>query len=107
MTLKELKEQVKTHWKTWIEHTVGAIAGQLILWPVFGLFCGGAMAVAFFFGREVSQHEYKEMRKRKKKTLNSVPFGHGLWNHWTLDSVMDVVVPAIECTLVWLVSTWI
>lgn len=92
---------IKNYWKTWIEHTVGAIAGQLILWPVFGLFCGGAMAIAFFFGREVSQHEYKEMKIRGTNTLNSVPFGHGLWNHWSVDSIMDVVVPLIGCLIVW------
>lgn len=101
MTFKELKEQTKQHWKTWIEHSVGAVAGQLLLWPIFGLMCGGAMAIAFFFGREVSQHEYKEMKRLGTKTLNSVPFGHGLYNHWSYDSIMDVVVPAIFCTGIW------
>lgn len=84
--------------KTHLEHAIIAIAIQVVVWLVFGLGLGivsawaaGAVAVAVFLGREIAQHEYKGGGP------NEVTPFYGLLNHWSTDSVLDVVSPLVVC----------
>jgi len=84
---------------THLEHSIIAVGIQLILWPFLGLLSAGVVACAVFLGREVSQHEYKliqELGGRHKLNWYS-----GLIHKWAVDSVLDVVMPALACLVVY------
>lgn len=87
--------------KTHAEHAGFAVAIQLALMAVFGVWAAGAVAVAVFLGREISQHE------AKGGGANAVPPLYGLVNHWSADSVLDVVSPAVACILVAGLLEWL
>lgn len=80
--------------KTHAEHALIAVVIQLLMWPVFGVVAGGAIAVAVFLGREISQHE------TSGGGANAVSWHYGLTNHWTTDSILDVASPLAACLLV-------
>ena len=85
--------------KTHLEHTVIALAIQLCLWPLVGLWAGGIAAVALLLGREIAQHEYKEALSKGwvyGQPMN-ISWYAGVTKHWSLDSVLDVVIPALVC----------
>lgn len=84
-----------------LEHLVIGIGIQLLLWPFFGRWAAGGMAVAVFLGREIAQHEYKGGGG------NVVSWYYGMLNHWTADSLLDVATPLAGCLLVAVaVSAW-
>ncbi len=78
---------------THLEHTVIALLFQALLWPLVGRWVAGSLIVAVFLGREIAQHEYAG------GGANEVWYLYGLFNHWSLDSVLDVLTPAIACTV--------
>ena len=65
-----------------------------IIIALIGLFFGNieigiAIALSFYLGREVAQHE--------RKTPGTNPLrGFYFWN-WSLDSGLDIVLPIIAC----------
>jgi hypothetical protein len=61
---------------------------------------GGVVAVAVLLGREIAQHEYKEALSKGwvyGQPMN-IPWYAGVAKHWSMDSVLDVVIPALVCT---------
>ncbi|PRY63093.1 hypothetical protein B0H98_10998 [Vreelandella songnenensis] len=78
---------------THLEHTVIALLFQALFWPLVGRWVAGSLIVAVFLGREIAQHEYAG------GGANEVWYLYGLFNHWSLDSVLDVLTPAIACTV--------
>lgn len=52
---------------------------------------GIAVAMAFYLGREVAQHE--------AKTTGSAIRGFYFWN-WTLQTWLDLIAPAAVCVLI-------
>ncbi len=88
---------------THLEHAVIALIFQALLWPFVGRWVAGSLIVAVFLGREIAQHEYAGGGP------NEVWHLYGLFNHWSLDSVLDVLTPALACTLVALVmpGSWL
>ena len=82
--------------KTALTHAAIAVLIQLCLQFWFGWIAAGWIACAIFFGREIAQHEYKGGGPLKVSVL------YGLINHWTLDSILDVLFPAIATGAVWL-----
>lgn len=74
-----------------IQHGVIAILIQLALWPLFGLWSAGGIAVALFLGREIAQHEYKGDGPKLES------WDYGLLHHWNLDSGLDVALPLAFC----------
>lgn len=85
--------------RTHFEHTAIALAIQLCLWPIVGLLAGGAVAIALLLGREVAQHEYKEALSKGwvyGQPMN-IPWYAGVTKHWSMDSILDVAIPALVC----------
>jgi hypothetical protein len=92
--------------KTGLEHAATAIILQVLIGLYLyalhsfsfadGVLSGGIAACVGFLFREIAQHEYKGGGAGK------VPFFYGLTNHWTLDSVIDIVFPIISTGVVWL-----
>lgn len=57
-----------------------------------GASIGGAFSVGFYFGREVSQSEYKNGRD---------PWWTGFkFSLWSSDAKLDLVFPLVSCTFV-------
>lgn len=86
---------------THLEHIVIAWAIQFVLWPLFGPWAAGAVAVAVFLGREIAQHEYALALERGWSWGQEPPVGwyEGLLHGWTLDSTLDVLAPTVGCAL--------
>lgn len=92
--------------KTGIEHAMTAVVIQLALCLYLnhvhlfnidhGLIAGGIAGCFAFVFREIAQHEYKGGGPTK------VSFFYGLLNHWTLDSIIDVLFPIIATGGVWI-----
>lgn len=92
--------------KTALTHAAMAVAIQLSLALYLqwlhgfnfeqGMLAGGIAACFGFFFREVSQHE------TKGGGAKVVSMTYGLTNHWTLDSVLDIVFPIIATGALWL-----
>lgn len=89
-----------------LEHAIIAVGIQLLLWPIFGVVAAGVIACTLFLGREIMQHEYKEMQILGLTTINELRpnIFVGVYKHWTEDSVMDVVACVLSCSLTALVA---
>lgn len=87
--------------KTHAEHLVIALAIQLVLWPLLGIWGSGALAVGIFLGREISQHE------TSGGGANAVSWHYGITHHWTKDSILDVVVPLAGCLTLACLVEWL
>ncbi|WP_024952003.1 hypothetical protein [Cobetia crustatorum] len=91
-------------WNSALQHGVIALMIQLMLWPLFGLWSAGGIAVALFLGREIAQHEYKGSGPK------IVAWDYGLLHHWTLDSCLDIALPFLFCLClalaVWAARHW-
>ncbi len=87
---------------THLEHVVIALCIQLALLPFFTPRAAGAIAITLFLGREIAQHEYKLGIQRGWEWGETLPVGmfEGVWRGWTLDSALDVLLPALVCILV-------
>lgn len=86
--------------ETNLYHALLAIVFQLVVALVllpFGVglteafACGGTFAVGFYFGREVTQAE---------KKAGGSPWWIGFdVRKWSVDSVFDLLFPAVACTV--------
>ncbi|MGP5016993.1 hypothetical protein ACTXPD_08225 [Vreelandella alkaliphila] len=87
---------------THLEHVFVALLIQVALLPFASARVTGAIAVALLLGREIAQHEYRLAVQRGWEWGKTLPVGifEGVWRGWTLDSVLDVVLPALACTVV-------
>lgn len=87
---------------THFEHVTIALIIQLLLLPFVSARVGGTIAIAVFLGREIAQHEYRLGIQRGWEWGETLPVGmfEGVWRGWTLDSVLDVLLPALACAVV-------
>ncbi|MGE6607409.1 hypothetical protein ACQKE4_12950 [Halomonas sp. NPDC076908] len=87
---------------THLEHVIIALIIQGALLPLASASVAGSIAVALLMGREIAQHEYRLGIQRGWEWGETLPVGifEGVWRGWTLDSVLDVVLPALACSLV-------
>ena len=90
--------------RTHAEHTAVAVVIQLALWPLLGLLAGGVVAIALLLGREIAQHEYKLALDRDWQygQRKPVAWHEGVTRGWSVDSVLDVVVPGLACLVTYL-----
>lgn len=88
--------------RTHLEHTIIALVAQFALWSVFGPWGAGAVAIAPLVGREIAQHEYKLALARGWEWGQKKPvrWFEGLIKGWSIDSVLDVAIPALVCGVV-------
>lgn len=86
--------------KTNFEHGFIAVIIQIPLAFLIGWWAAGAVAVAVFVGREYGQVEYK-VRARTGRSLTDMMPWHVLnAKYWSLDAVLDMVVPVVMCSSV-------
>ncbi|WP_251976761.1 hypothetical protein [Salinicola avicenniae] len=78
---------------THLEHAVIGMFIQTLLWPVTGRWVAGALVVAVFLGREIAQHEMAG------GGANQVDYFYGMFHHWSMDSILDILTPIFACTL--------
>ena len=75
-------------------------AGISLLVSLIGLYFGHigigiAVALGFYLGREVAQHERKES--------GTNPFrGFYVWN-WSMDAKLDVALPIVACAMLYFI----
>ena len=81
------------------EHALFAVLIQLSLFPVLGWVGAGAVAIAFLAGREYAQVEYK-VRNATGRSLTKMMPWHLRPKYWSLDTVLDVLIPVIAVTAV-------
>lgn len=83
--------------KTALSHALITIAIQLALGPFVGYVAAGALAVAFYLGRELSQHEYKLGIRRGWQWGQRLPvaFWEPIIRGWSRDSALDIIAPTI------------
>ncbi|HSP30787.1 MAG TPA: hypothetical protein VLO13_02070 [Halomonas sp.] len=86
---------------THVEHIVIALIIQLALLTLVSARMAGAIAVALLFGREIAQHEYRLGIQRGWEWGETLPVGmfEGIFRGWTLDSALDILLPALACGL--------
>ncbi len=93
-----------------LEHVLIGLGIQLLLalLPRVTLWVSGALVVAVFLGREIAQHEYRLAVARGWEWGQTQPVGlfEGVYKGWHLDSILDVLAPALTCLLVALIATW-
>ena len=84
---------------THLEHVIIALVIQISLLPLVSVRVAGSIAIALLLGREVAQHEYRLGIQRGWEWGEALPVGmfEGVWGGWTLDSVLDVLLPALAC----------
>ncbi|KKO07639.1 hypothetical protein LCGC14_0055950 [marine sediment metagenome] len=87
---------------THLEHVIIALIIQGALLRLASASVAGSIAVALLMGREIAQHEYRLGIQRGWEWGETLPVGmfEGVWRGWTLDSALDVVLPALACSLV-------
>ena len=74
---------------TAITHALIAAIVSVVGWLVGSLPVGIAVAVSFYLGREVAQHE--------RKTPDNDPMrGFYFWR-WSTDAKLDLLFPAVAC----------
>lgn len=82
------------------EHAIFAMLLQVALSFVMDVAAAGAVAVAVFFGREYAQVEYS-IRAQTGRSLTAMMPWHVLKPRlWSVDAVMDVMLPAIGCATI-------
>ncbi|MBT2787361.1 hypothetical protein J7J48_13350 [Halomonas sp. ISL-106] len=86
---------------THLEHVIIALIIQLSLLPFVSARVAGVIPVAILLGREIAQHEYRLGIQRGWEWGETLPVGmfEGVWRGWTLDSALDVLLPALACGL--------
>ena len=87
------------------EHALYALAVQLITFYFVGWWVGAYLGVMFLAGREYAQVEYK-VRSRTGMTLTQMQPWHLIKReYWSLDTILDIVIPAIIVSSVAYVAT--
>lgn len=84
-----------------LAHAFIALLIQAALWSFVGPWGAAAAGVMFYFGREITQHEYmlKRIQRQKPDGGKPVRWHEGFWKGWSLDSTLDLLAPAIACGL--------
>ncbi len=89
--------------KSHLQHGLYAFVLQVMFYPV-SLVIGGVFACSVFLGREICQHEWKEARRLRLTSLKELPNPFvGVYKHWTIDSILDVAIPVVVCSIVALI----
>ena len=83
--------------KTNFEHAGYAVAMQLSVWLLTGnLLAGALLGIGFFLGREHAQAEYRAIEKFYNGKRANMPWYGGFeFRAWSLDSVLDFVLPIV------------
>ncbi|MDL4863784.1 hypothetical protein NPJ88_015725 [Halomonas elongata] len=83
--------------KTALAHAVIAMAIQLALGQFISYVAAGAVAVAFYLSREITQHEYKLGIRRGWRWGQRLPvaFWEPIFRGWSRDSALDIIAPVI------------
>lgn len=77
--------------KTHLEHSLIALIIQIVGSALVNPWWSGSVAVTVFLGREIAQHEYKGGGPNEVSPL------YGVFNHWSTDSILDVLCPVVCC----------
>jgi hypothetical protein len=93
---------------THLEHLgIGLAIQSLAGFALGNWIIGAVFAFAFFFGREVAQAEYKWIEKNGGLRAK-MPNFEGLKIHkWSLDAILDVLVPLVAMVGVVLVKMFL
>ncbi|WP_235041884.1 hypothetical protein [Vreelandella profundi] len=94
---------------THLEHVIIALLIQCALLWLVSARVGGSIAIALLLGREIAQHEYRLGIQRGWEWGETLPVGmfEGVWRGWTLDSALDVLLPAAACAVLAIaISVW-
>lgn len=78
--------------QTALSHALIALLITIFGWSVGHLYVGAAVALGFYLGREVAQHE------RKTPGVNPLR-GFAVWK-WSLDAQLDLLFPVIAVGVV-------
>ena len=94
--------------RTNFEHAGYALAMQGALWLLTGsLLTGAVLAIGFFFGREHAQAEYKAINADFNGQRANMPWYAGFNpKYWSLDAVLDVLLPTAAVLAVFLFAKW-
>lgn len=82
---------------TALTHAIIAAVVSVIGWLVGAMPVGIAVAIGFYLGREVAQHERKEPGANLLRGLY-------LWR-WSTDAKLDLLLPVIACVIVYVALT--
>lgn len=90
--------------RTHIEHAVFSLLMQGVVWLLTGnALAGMFFAIAFFFGREHAQAEYKAINMDFGGKRANMPWYAGFNpRYWTLDAVLDLLSPILACYALYL-----
>ncbi len=85
-----------------LEHAVIALVIQLMLIYWLGAWGAGAVAVAISLSREIAQNEYKLALTRGWEWGDTPPvkWHEGLTTGWSVDGLLDVLLPVFVCAVV-------
>lgn len=84
--------------RTHLEHTICALLMQAAIGLISGNWLAGAcFGAAFFIGRE---HAQAEAKVRKEGWAKYPEFECFAPRYWSLDAVLDFVIPAVAVALV-------
>lgn len=88
-----------------ILHALAAFAVQVLVWLLSGdWLLGGAIGSVWFIAREHTQAEYHWIAKYGNNKRANMPWYGGFdIRVWDAGSIFDCLLPAIVCTIVWLV----
>jgi hypothetical protein len=90
-----------------IEHTIVAVWLQCIPGMIWGdWIIGAVLAAGWFWSREHAQNEYKIIQARKGKRTPYDPLLALDVRKWSLDSILDAVVPTAATVAMWGLMTW-
>jgi hypothetical protein len=91
--------------RTHFEHAGFALLMQGAVWLLTGnLLAGALLAIGFFFGREHSQAEYKAINTDFDGKRANMPWYAGFKpKYWTLDALLDVLIPTVVVVAFWLI----
>lgn len=85
--------------KTHFEHTVIALVLQMLLGIWIDPLIAGAIVISGFFGREYAQVEYKVREATGITLTDMMPWSVFDYKYWSLDNLLDFLIPAIACYL--------
>lgn len=88
--------------RTQFEHAFFAVLIQCLFAPLVGLAAGGMIAVFGIFMREYAQVEYQIREKTGMSLTQLMPWHVLKPGLWSLDAMLDWIVPAVFC--LWVVA---
>lgn len=90
-----------------IGHTAAAVSLQIAIGMAFGMWgVGGALGCMWFIAREHTQAEYRWIAQFGAGKRANMPWWGGFdWRAWNMPSLLDWLVPALACAVVYFIST--